>query len=147
MTAGALRARIPSIMQETVIATDPSEASHRGVRDAAAAAPQPHGRSYAVLWREDGGPVRAGKLELGPRSLNLENGKARSRLSLSSFVYRDLVRIETTHDPRGRIKGQPTLILERRGGRTIALAVIEFRVSVHEIAQLLEDALPVTAAA
>jgi len=84
---------------------------------------------------------------LGPRSLNLENGKARSRLSLSSFAYRDLVRIEATHDPRERIKDQPTLILERRGGRTIGLAVIEPRVSVHEIAQLLADALSATAAA
>jgi hypothetical protein len=146
MTAGTLPAKIPSIMQHTLIATDRSEAAAHAVRDATAAA-QPRARSYAVLWCEDGGPVRAGKLELGPRSLNLENGKARSRLSLSSFVYGDLVRIEATHDPRKRIKDQPTLILERRGGRAIALAVIEPRVSVHEIAQLLADALTASAAA
>jgi hypothetical protein len=146
MTAAALHAKIPSVMQRTVIATDRSEAAERAVRDATAAATQPRRRTYAVLWSEDGGPIRAGKLELGARSLSLENGKARSRLSLSSFVYRDLVRIEATHDPRERIKDQPSLILERRGGRTIALAVIEPRVSVHEIAQLLADALSATAA-
>src|SRR6266508_611884 len=146
MAATALHAKIPTIMQRTLIATDRSEAAERAVRDATAAA-QSHGRTYAVLWRDDGGPVRAGKLDLGARSLTLENGKARSRLSLSSFVYRDLVRIEATHDPRERIKDQPTLILQRRGGRTIALAVIEPRVSVHEIAQFLAGALPVTAAA
>jgi hypothetical protein len=31
-------------------------------------------RGYAVLWREGGGSIQAGKLELGPRSLILENG-------------------------------------------------------------------------
>ena len=144
MAGGALRAKILSTMKNGANATDQSKAPRRIIRDPRAAA---HARSYAVLWREDAGPVRAGRLELGPRSLTLESGKARSRLSLSSFVYRDLVRIESTHDPRERIKDQPTLILQRRGGRTIALAVIEPRVSVHEIAQFLAGALPVTAAA
>jgi hypothetical protein len=133
-------------MTNTVLAAEASDAAHPAIRVMVGAL-QPFSRSYAVLWREDAGPVRAGRLELGPRSLTLESGKARSRLSLSSFVYRDLVRIESTHDPRERIKDQPTLILQRRGGRTIALAVIEPRVSVHEIAQFLAGALPVTAAA
>jgi hypothetical protein len=108
---------------------------------------QPRRRSYAVLWREDGGPVRAGKLELGPRSLSLANGRARSRASLSSLLSRDLVRIQTTHDPRERIKNQPTIVLERRGGATLTLAVAEPFVSVHEIVQLLADALSGAAAA
>jgi hypothetical protein len=134
-------------MKSAVFVTEASEAARPAIPEPTGATPQPSRRSFAALWREDGGPVRAGRLELGPRSLTLESGKARSRLSLSSFVYRDLVRIESTHDPRERIKDQPTLILQRRGGRTIALAVIEPRVSVHEIAQLLADALSVTAAA
>ena len=126
-------------MKDAVV-TDHPEAALEAVRS-------PLERCYAVLWREDSGPVRAGKLTLGPRSLNLESGKARRRLSLSSFAYRDLVRIETTHDPRRRIKDQPTLVLHRQRGKTIALAVIEPRVSVHEIGQFLAGALPVTAAA
>jgi hypothetical protein len=134
------------VMTNTVLATEASDAAHPAIRVMVGAF-QPHGRSYAALWREDDDRVRAGKLELGARSLTLEDGKARSRLSLSSFAYRDLVRIEPTHDPRERIKDQPTVILERRGGRTIALAVIEPRVSVHEIAQHLAEALSVTAAA
>jgi hypothetical protein len=133
-------------MKNTVLATEVSDAAHPAIRVTVGAL-QPHSRSYAALWREDDDRVRAGKLELGARSLTLEDGKARSRLSLSSFAYRDLVRIEPTYDPRERIKDQPTLILERRGGRTIALAVIEPRVSVHEIAQHLAEALSVTAAA
>lgn len=112
-----------------------------------AAAVQPRACSYAVLWREDGCSIRAGKLELGARSLSLEDGKARSRLSLRSLLYRDLARIQTTHDPRERIKEQPTIILERRGEATIALAAIEPRVSIHEIVQVLADALSATAAA
>jgi hypothetical protein len=147
MAAGALQAKIRSIMKNTGFAAEASGAAHPAIREPRAAALPPHRRSYAVLWREDDGPVRAGKLELGAHSLTLEDGKARRRLSLSSFAYRDLIRIEATRSPRERIKDQPTLILERRGGRAIALAVIEPRVSAHEIAQLLADALSVTAAA
>jgi len=146
MATRPLQVTIRGVMTNTVRATEASDAAHPAIRVMVGAL-QPLSRSYAVLWREDAGPVRAGRLALGPRSLTLESGKARSRLSLSSFVYRDLVRIESTHDPRERIKDQPTLILQRRGGRTIALAVIEPRVSVHEIAHFLAGALPVTAAA
>jgi hypothetical protein len=103
-------------------------------------APPVRARSYAVLWREGGGSIQAGKLELGPRSLILENGKARRRLSIRSLVYRDLAGIRTTRDPRERIRDQPTIVLERCGGATIALAAIEPLVSVHEIAEVLADA-------
>lgn len=112
-----------------------------------ATAVQPRARSYAVLWREDGGSIRVGKLELGARSLCLEDGKARSRTSLNSLLYRDLVRIQTTHDPRERIRDRPTIVIERRGGAKIALAVIEPFVSVHDIVQTLADTLPGAAAA
>jgi hypothetical protein len=101
----------------------------------------PRARSYAVLWREDEGLIRAGKLELGLRSLSLEEGKARSRFSLRSLRYEDLVRVQTAHDPRERIRDQPTIMLKRRGGGEIALAAIDPNASVHDIVQSLADSL------
>jgi hypothetical protein len=130
MPGGTKRLKIRTVMSHIV------KARQRSVP----VAPPVRARSYAVLWREGAGSIQAGKLELGPRSLILENGKARSRLSIRSLVYRDLAGVRTTRDPRERIRDQPTIVLERCGGATIALAAIEPLVSVHEIAEVLADA-------
>jgi hypothetical protein len=111
------------------------------------AAAQARARNYAVLWRQGRGPVRTGRLEFGPHSLRLEDGTARKRHSVSTVLYRDLVRVRTTSDPRERIQRRPTFILERRRGTTVAVAAIDPLVSVHELAEMLAGALTGTAAA
>ena len=45
--------------------------------------------SYAVIWRSGDGPVRPGKLVLGPTSFHLETGKPGGRLSAQRIRYAD----------------------------------------------------------
>jgi len=104
-------------------------------------------RSYAVTWREGDGQVRAGKLMLGGTSLRLEGGTARSRLSEESILYARLSKVGITRSPEERIGGSPTLVLERPGRPSLAIACIDGLGCLREVAQRLERAIAGTAAA
>lgn len=108
---------------------------------------KPRRQSYAVTWREGNGQVRAGKLMLGATSLRLEGGKARSRLSEERIHYGRLSKVATARRPEERIGGRPTLVLERPGRPSLAIACLDGMGCLREVAQTLERAIASTVAA
>lgn len=97
--------------------------------------------SYAVIWREGEGPVKAGELVLGPTRLRLETGARRERLSAQSLRYEELASVATAV-PGERLHGRPTAVVERRGRDRLSIATIEGGGSVSEIVERVARLLP-----
>jgi hypothetical protein len=93
-------------------------------------------KSYAVLWREGDGPVSAGKLVLGPTSLRLETGSARSRASSTVLRYAEFETVENAA-LADRIRSQPTALVTRSGMERLAIAAVDGMGSVREIVERL----------
>jgi hypothetical protein len=65
--------------------------------------------SYAVAWKENGDPVRMGKLELVGEAIHLECGTHRDgRILVRHIPYRDLRGAELV-PVKGRIANRPTV--------------------------------------
>jgi hypothetical protein len=97
------------------------------------------GVSYAVVWREDVGPVYAGRLDLSPCSLRL-SGAASEVRSQQQLLYRDLADVHIERRPRARLAQLPTLVLECRDGSVVHLASVQGLGSLHELAEEIEAA-------
>ena len=97
--------------------------------------------SYAVIWQEGEGSVNAGELVLGPKSLRLETGARRERLSAQSLRYEDFTSVETAR-PAGRIHGRPTVVVERDGRDRLAIAAVDGFGSLREIVERLDGLVP-----
>lgn len=95
--------------------------------------------AYAVVWREAGGPVLAGKLELGADGLRLEGSGHRGLVARRRLEYADLAEIRIGREPAERINGLPSLILERGAGQSIAVAVLESPGAVFELSDVLAN--------
>jgi hypothetical protein len=98
-------------------------------------------QSYAVIWREAAGPLRAGKLILGPAELRLESGAPRGLLSARTLRYAGLSSVEMTRLPEERIHGRPTVLVKRAGKAPLAIATVESPGSLHEVVERLADAV------
>lgn len=96
-------------------------------------------RSYAVIWQEGDGPVRAGELILGATRLRLETGARRGRLSAQSLRYEEVASVGTA-PPAGRLRGRPTAFVDRRDRERLAIAAVDG--SLREIVERLASALP-----
>ena len=97
-------------------------------------------RSYAVLWRDGGGPVSAGKLVLGPTSLRLDTGRGPGRASSKVIRYSDLTGVAHAL-PVDRIRSQPTVVLSRRKRDGVSIAAVDGMGSVREIVEQLTGSL------
>ena len=72
--------------------------------------------SYAVTWRDRGGPLYAGKLELHDDGIRLEGGSGSGKhLSVVKLRYRDVRRVAMSSF-RDRLVQQPTLQFSVRRG-------------------------------
>jgi hypothetical protein len=93
-------------------------------------------KSYAVLWRDGDGPVSAGKLVLGPKSLRLDTGGGPGRASSRVIRYADLTGV--THAvPVDRIRSRPTAVLSRNTRDGLSIAAVDGMGSVREIVERL----------
>lgn len=90
--------------------------------------------SYAVVWREAGGPRYAGKLELGPTALRLQGTGPEGRLSVKRLLYEDLSAVKVGRGAEERIDGRPSLVLEQRAGGRIYVVSLDGLGIVHELA-------------
>lgn len=95
--------------------------------------------SYAVAWREESGPIHAGKLELGERRLSLEGSGPRGSLARRRIVYDDLTGVRIGRAPADRMDGRPSVILDRRTAPPISIAAIGGAGVVFELAAVLAD--------
>jgi hypothetical protein len=103
-------------------------------------------KSYAVIWRSGDGPVRPGKLVLGPTSFHLETGKPGGRLSAQRIRYADLASVDKAV-PAERLHGRPTTVVRRTEREPLAISAVDGLGSAHEIVERLARALPSRGAA
>lgn len=97
--------------------------------------------SYAVIWREGDGPVRPGKLVVGPESLELETGTPDGRMTAYWVRYADLSSVERAL-PEQRLRDRPTALLTRPDREPLAVAALEGMGFYQEIVERIAGALP-----
>jgi hypothetical protein len=96
--------------------------------------------SYAVLWRDGEGPVRAGKLELDLYGFTLDGvaGAKGNRHRIAHRVdYEDICAVRVGRSTADRIVGQPSLVLELATGGPLAVRSIDGPGTLHELAEQL----------
>ena len=89
--------------------------------------------AYAVLWSENGGALRAGRLDLGTAFLSL-GGRPPRELS-----YDDVADVRIDRRPTVRLAGRPTLVIESRAGDSFRIASLDGAGTLHELAELLHS--------
>lgn len=89
--------------------------------------------AYAVLWSENGGAPRAGRLDLGSVVLVLAGRPARE------LSYDDVADVRIDRRPTVRLAGRPTLVIESRAGDSFRIASLDGAGTLHELAELLHS--------
>jgi hypothetical protein len=95
------------------------------------------GMSHAVVWSENGGPVYAGRLELGERSVELAGG-APGREAHRKLLYDELAGARIERDRSARLAGLPTLVLDLHAGRRLSIASLRSPGLLPELIELLQ---------
>lgn len=88
--------------------------------------------SYGVVWCEGDEPLSRGKLELLPRVLRLD-GLTGVDHAVRDIAYEDLAEVHVGRSKAERLKGHPTLVLERRSGPAIRVAAASQSWVVNEL--------------
>ncbi len=97
--------------------------------------------SYAVVWREGGGPLRSGKLELVDGRMILEGSAPDGALERRSVPYANLAEVRVGRAAGERLGNRRSLILEQRAGPPIVIGEIEGLGSVFDIGHVLAELL------
>lgn len=95
--------------------------------------------SYAVVWREPGGPRYAGGLELGPSALRLRGAAPDGSVRAERLLYDDLAAVRVGRAAEERIDGRPVLVLDRQVGGRLCVASLEGFGIVHELAERVAE--------
>lgn len=98
--------------------------------------------SYAVLWREGGGPIYAGKAELGARGLRLEGSRHGRHPSFLTIRYEDLAGLGLTRAREECLYGKLTLRLELRRGGAVEIASLNGLGTIRELEERLAIRIP-----
>jgi hypothetical protein len=90
--------------------------------------------TYAVVWSENGGAPRAGRLELGRDVLRFAGRAGRE------LPYDDVADVRIDRHPTLRLAGRPTLVIECRTGDSFRIASFDRAGTLHELTGRLEAA-------
>jgi len=90
--------------------------------------------TYAVVWSENGGALRAGRLELASGSLHLGGNPARE------LAYDEVTDVRIDRRPQLRLAGRPTLVIENRAGDSFRVASFDGAGTLNELTERLEAA-------
>jgi superfamily II helicase len=96
-------------------------------------------QTYAVLWSEAAGPVRAGKLELGEDAIRLEGAAART------IPYNEIAGLRVARGLAERIQGRPSLVIDLAGGGKLRIGSLAGPGTLHELAEKLLALVPAPA--
>ncbi|HEX5247016.1 MAG TPA: hypothetical protein VFW41_07780 [Gaiellaceae bacterium] len=90
--------------------------------------------TYAVVWSENGGAPRVGRLELASSFLRLGGNPARE------LSYDDVADVRIDRRPTLRLAGRPTLVIESLAGDSFRVASFDGAGTLHELTERLETA-------
>jgi hypothetical protein len=91
--------------------------------------------TYAVLWSENDGLPRAGRLELASGFLRLVGRPGRE------LSYDDVADVRIDRRPKLRLAGRPTVVIESRAGESFRVASLDRAGTLHELVERLQSAL------
>ncbi len=97
--------------------------------------------SYAVIWRENDGPLYAGRLDVGERLLRLQGTSRRGQESRRTIAFDELADVEVDRDRRDRLAGRPAIRIERRRGVPVRVGSVDGRGALAELMNLLADGI------
>jgi len=89
-------------------------------------------KSYGVVWREEGSPLAAGKLELLPFGIRLDGVTGTQEIP-----YERLASVRVGRLAGERIDGRPSVVLERRSGGPVTISTVAKPSLVGEIVEQL----------
>lgn len=90
--------------------------------------------SYAVVWSENGGAPRAGRLDLEDGLVRLVGRPGRE------LSYDDVVDLRIDRRPKFRLAGRPALVIEQRTGDSFRIASLDGAGTLHELFDRLRSA-------
>ena len=99
-------------------------------------------RSEAVLWREEGGPIYTGRVELGRHELTLKGSSHGRHSSSKTIRYEDLAGLSLTHAHAECLYGRQTLVLELREGGAVDVASLNGVELLREMRDRISAAVP-----
>jgi hypothetical protein len=102
--------------------------------------------SYAVIWREPGGPAFAGELALARGSLRLDGSGPDGSLARMRIPYGDLAGVRIGRAPEERLNGLPCVILERHAGPPISIGAVSGTGTAFAVGQALAELISEQAA-
>ena len=88
-------------------------------------------QSYAVLWSEASGPVRAGKLELDGEGLSFAGAAARR------VGYEEISDVRMGRALSDRIQGRPSIVVELGPSSRLRIGSLAGPGTLHELAERL----------
>jgi hypothetical protein len=95
--------------------------------------------SYAILWRENGDPVRVGKLVVHFDRLVLEGGDGRVAVR-RELAYGGIRSVRIGRERHERLEGRPVAVLDANAN-TFKIASLAGRGELNEIVGLVEGLL------
>jgi hypothetical protein len=94
--------------------------------------------SYAVLWRQPGGEVCSGELELGEQALRLEGTCRDGTICTRDIVYQTIAGVRVGRAARERIDSRAALVVELPRGQILLLTSPVGLGMIHEMADRLD---------
>ena len=92
--------------------------------------------TYAVTWEESTRATRAGRLDLGRDALKLSAG-ANGRAVELVVPYTAIGGVSLVREPAARLRGRPTIVLARRDGTDVRIAIVAQSWLLAELAERL----------
>ncbi len=94
-----------------------------------------------MKWQGFDGREHSGRLDLGPTALHLEGGNGSGPV-VCDVDYAELDDVHVTRKLDERLRGLPTLVLQRRGGGILRVATIATPGALADLAEQLLRQLP-----
>jgi hypothetical protein len=95
--------------------------------------------SYAVIWRENDGPLFAGRLDLSDEQFCLDGTSCDGHASHETIPFAELSEVDVGRGRDERLDGRPSIRVARRHGVPLRLGSVDGRGALVELVDLLTD--------
>ena len=94
--------------------------------------------SVPVIWVENDGPPRAGRVDLTAGGIHLDGGSRDDRRTVD-LLYSEIASVRIGRNGAERINGRSAVVLGLRSGANVSFAAFDRPGAVLDLAHLLEE--------